>query len=82
MNHFILVTMAVMALLSALVAMAVVIYVILLNRRQVREKNLVIDSRENLFGLLTENTEDVFILFSPETFEAEYVSANLERVLG
>ncbi len=45
MNHFILVTMAVMALLSALVAMAVVIYVILLNRRQVREKNLVIDSR-------------------------------------
>ncbi len=82
MNRFILVTMGVMALLFSLVAMAVVIYVILVNRRWVREKNLTIHSREDLFDLLTENTEDVFILFSPETFEAEYVSPNLERVLG
>ena len=32
--------------------------------------------------MLTENTRDMFIVFSPEDFKAEYVSANVEKLLG
>lgn len=83
MNHFILVTLAVMALLFGIIALGAVVLIIFSNRRRLWEKNREIRSREELFDLLTKNTEDIFLLFSPENgFQAEYVSPNLERVLG
>ncbi len=82
MNRFTLVTLAVMALLFSIIAVGVAVFLVLGNRRRMQEKNREIRAREQLFDLLTENTEDIFILFSPEDFTAEYVSPNLERVLG
>ncbi len=82
MNLFTFVTMLVMLFLFGTVALGAVLLVILNNRRHIWEKNQQLHSREKLFDLLTENTDDIFILFSPKDFTAEYVSPNLERVLG
>ncbi len=38
--------------------------------------------REHLFSILANNTNDVFLMFSPDDFSVEYVSPNIERVLG
>ncbi|MCM1540111.1 MAG: response regulator [Blautia sp.] len=82
MNEFLLVTLAVVGALFAILALGIVLVLILVNRRRIREKNLELHSREKLFDLLTENTDDIFLLFAPDASQAEYVSPNLKRVLG
>ncbi len=82
MNRFTLVTLIVLALLFGLIAVGVVVSIMLNSRRRMWEKNREIRSREELFDLLTQNTDDIFILFSPADFTVGYVSPNLERVLG
>ncbi|MDE6274639.1 MAG: response regulator, partial [Clostridiales bacterium] len=47
-----------------------------------REKENEIRSRNHLFDLLTFNSNDLFILFSPKDFSAKYVSTNITQVLG
>ncbi|MCM1097533.1 MAG: response regulator [Ruminococcus flavefaciens] len=82
MNEFLVVTLAVVGSLFAILALGIVLILILANRRHIREKNLELHSREKLFDLLTENTDDIFLLFAPNASQAEYVSPNLKRVLG
>ena len=82
MNHFTIITLIVMALVFGLIAAGIAAILLLSNRQHMTEKNLEIRSREKLFDLLTQNTDDIFILFSPKDYKAEYVSPNLERVLG
>ena len=83
MSRFSLVTLTVMALLFGILALGAVAASVHTSRRRVWEQDREIRSREELFDLLTENTEDIFVLFSPqEGFHAQYVSPNLDRVLG
>ena len=83
MSRFSLVTLTVMALLFGILALGAVTASVHTSRRRVWEQDREIRSREELFDLLTENTEDIFVLFSPqEGFHAQYVSPNLDRVLG
>lgn len=46
------------------------------------EKAKELQYMEWLFSVLTQNTDDVFVLFSQDDFRAEYVSPNLKKVLG
>ena len=39
-------------------------------------------SRDQLMGILTNSIDDVFIILSGDDCTAEYVSPNVERVLG
>ncbi|MCI8458697.1 MAG: response regulator [Clostridia bacterium] len=82
MNRFRNVTIAVMALIFFTVAVTITWVLVMINRRRMKEKELEVKSRENLFDLLTRNSRDIFVLFSPDTFAAEYVSANVVEVLG
>lgn len=63
-----------------------IIFVMFRNRRHrarlLSEKEKELQYMEWLFSILTQNTDDVFVLFSPETFKADYISPNVERVLG
>ena len=82
MNHFTVVTMGVMAFVFGLIAVGVIFSMLLNSRQRMREKNQEIQYRESLFDMLTQNTNDIFLLFSPSDYRAEYISPNLERVLG
>lgn len=63
-----------------------IIFVMLRNRkhraRLLSEKDRELQYMEWLFSVLTQNTDDVFVLFSSETYKADYISPNIERVLG
>ena len=82
LHKFTLVTLLVMGSLFGMITFGLIIMVMLNVHRRMRENTLELSLREQLFDLLTENTDDIFVLFSPQDFTAEYVSPNLNRVLG
>ena len=76
------VTIGVMAAIFVVLGSGIAWFIIITNRRKLRDQEVVIKSRERLFDLLTYNTADIFALFNPQTGEAEFVSQNIESVLG
>lgn len=82
MSRFRLFTIVVMGAVFVAIAAVVAVMLILNSRRKVKEREVEIKSRENLLDLLTMNTNDIFVLFSPENFKAEYVSSNISKVIG
>ena len=75
-------TIIVMAAIFAVLGSGVAWFIIRSNKRKMQDKELAIKSREGLFDLLTDNTRDIFALFDAKTGEAEYVSQNVQTVLG
>ena len=75
-------TIAVMAVIFVVMGVGAAWFIITNSRRKMRDQQIVIKSRERLFDLLTLNSNDIFALFNPRTGEAEYVSQNVESVLG
>ena len=51
-------------------------------RRRADAKELAIESREQLFSMLVRNADDIYVMFSPDAYEVEYVSPNVEKLLG
>ncbi len=51
-------------------------------RRSVQAKDAEIKYREQLFGILASSTNEVFLMLESSDLEIEYVSPNVERVLG
>lgn len=82
MDWFRTVTIVVMAAIFVFVAAVIAWMLISASRRRFKEKALEVKSREGLLDMLSENTRDMFFLFSPETFAAEYISTNVEEILG
>ncbi|MDE6060902.1 MAG: hypothetical protein K2G31_05475, partial [Clostridia bacterium] len=86
MNSFRTQTILVIAVIFVLIGAVVVWYAIMVGKRKIkekeREKESEIKSRNDLFDLLTLNSNDMFILFSPKDFTAKYVSSNITQVLG
>ena len=76
------VTIGVMAAIFVVLGGGVAWFIIIMNKRKLRDQEVVIKSRERLFDLLTYNTDDIFALFNPQTGEAEFVSENVKSVLG
>lgn len=62
--------------------LAFFVYLWLENRKCIYEKEMEIKYREQLFGMLANHVDDIFIMFSPEDYTVEYVSPNISRVLG
>ncbi len=71
-----------LGLALVLTLVGVIFRLVQVGRQREIEKNREIQLREHFFDLLLRTTDDIFILFSPDTFVAEYVSPNLERLLG
>lgn len=82
MNWFRTVTIIVMVSIFAFVAVIVICMLVLNTKRRMKEATLEIKSRENLLDLLSLNSSDIFVTFDTDTLKAEYVSSNMENVLG
>lgn len=82
MNNFRITTILVFGAIFMLIGVAVVWIFVSMSRQQYRQKDLEVSVRENLLDVLTLNSNDIFTLFSPDTFQAYYVSSNIEHVLG
>ena len=49
---------------------------------KLRRKNTEILYREELFRKLSQNVDDVFLMLDAKTYKADYISPNMERLLG
>ena len=66
------------------VGMAVLVILMIVRRSHttLRRKNTEISYRDELFQKLSLNVDDVFLMLDAETSKADYVSPNIERLLG
>lgn len=82
MNGLRLVTMFVAAALFFGLSMMVIYSLVRRSQNIIRGKDTELKYRDQLFNLLTNNEDDVFVMFSADSGKAEYVSPNVERLLG
>ena len=52
------------------------------NRTSLRRKDTEILYRDELFQKLSMNVDDVFLMLDAKTYKADYVSPNVEKLLG
>ena len=52
------------------------------NRTNLRRKDTEIRYRDELFQKLSMNVDDVFLMLDAKTYQADYVSPNVEKLLG
>ena len=69
---------------AVMVLLAVLIIVLILRRSRaaLRRKDTDILYRDELFNRLSHNVDDVFLMLDGETSHPDYISPNIERLLG
>ena len=66
------------------VALAIVLAAVLIRRyrRSLTEKDQEILYREELFSVLSNNVDDIFTMLDADTLHVEYISPNIEKLVG
>ena len=82
MNRLQYTTMAVMSGITGMLAVAALLLVVQSNRQKLRKKDQQLLAHEALFSNLSRNVDDVFLMIDTETSKVEYVSPNVQRILG
>ncbi len=65
-----------------IVAVAVAVVACVFSAATISRRNTELYHRELLFNVITSNVDDVFTIYDVENRKVEYVSPNIERVLG
>lgn len=82
MNHVRTTTIIAFTFFFFIVCALELFYMAYRRKKAIREKDLEIRFREKLFGILTTNVDDIFVMFSLDNLVVDYVSPNVENVLG
>ena len=82
MNRLQYTTMAVITGIVGILAVTILLLVVQNNRQKLRKKDQQLLAREELFSNLSRNVDDVFLMIDTETSKVEYVSPNVQRILG
>ncbi len=82
MNQIQWVTVVAFSSIFVLIGIVSVVFLRWRSKRAIALKEAEIQHLENLFTTLAGNTEDIFVLFSADDYAVEYVSPNVERMLG
>ncbi|MGN0405193.1 MAG: response regulator [Bariatricus sp.] len=57
-------------------------YIIRKNRQSLKKKDIELLHREELFTTLSNNVDDVFLMLDADTFRVDYISPNIEKLVG
>ena len=75
-------TIQIVAGIAAGFALMIILLIVRRNHTTLRRKNTEISYRDELFQKLSLNVDDVFLMLDAETAKVDYVSPNIERLLG
>ncbi len=75
-------TVQIVAGIAAGLALLVILLILRRSHSVLRRKNTEILYRDELFQKLSLNVDDVFLMLDAKTSKADYVSPNIERLLG
>ena len=82
MNRLQLSTMLLVSGVVLCIAAFLISLIIQTNRINLRKKDSEILYRDELFQKLSMNVDDVFLMLDARTYQADYVSPNVEKLLG
>lgn len=82
MNQLWLRTVQIVAFIALAIALMILLMVMHRSRTKLRRQNTAILYRDVLFEKLSLNVDDVFLMLDAEKHRADYVSPNMERLLG
>lgn len=82
MNNLQSITILVVSCIVVGLAFVVILMIVQRNRNKLKRMDNALISREELFSKLSSNVDDVFLMLNAENFKVEYVSPNIDRLLG
>ena len=82
MNRLQAITIPVIITLSVFIFAIVIFFIVSENRKNLAAKDTEILYREELFGILTGNSEDIYFMVDDGDYKVTYVSPNIEKALG
>ena len=75
-------TLQIVAGIAAGLSVAIILLILRRSHTTLHRKNTEILYRDELFQKLSQNVDDVFLMLDAETSKVDYVSPNVERLLG
>lgn len=75
-------TLQIVAGIAAGLSVAIILLILRRSHTTLHRKNTEILYRDELFQKLSQNVDDVFLMLDAETAKVDYVSPNIERLLG
>ena len=75
-------TMLLVSVVVLCIAALLISFIIQKNRASLRRKDTEILYRDEMFQKLSMNVDDVFLMLDAKTYQADYVSPNVEKLLG
>nr|MDD6335904.1 response regulator [bacterium] len=82
MNRLQTVTMLVVIGIAGLICITLVAFLAYRNHERLVSKDAELLYREELFGTLSANVDDVFIMMDTKQLKPDYISPNIEKLLG
>ena len=82
MNRLQSATMLVVGGIMIILGMVVLLYVSQENRKKLKRKDYELLARDELFSKLSINVDDVFLMVDAKNLRVEYVSPNIEKLVG
>ena len=82
MNKLQFTTMLIMGIIMFGIALYIVAVIIRKNRVSLKKKDMEIMYRDELFQKLSMNVDDVFLMLDAETSKVDYVSPNVDKLMG
>ncbi len=82
MNMLQLSTIVIVGIVVLAYAVFFIVLVVRKNKSMMKEKDVEILYRDELFQKLSKNVDDVFMMIDAKTYQVDYVSPNAERLLG
>lgn len=75
-------TINVLVTIFLLIGITVIVLIILRNNKQARKSRMELQYRERMFDVLSNSVDDIFIMLDAQNQSVDYISPNVERLLG
>ena len=82
MNKLQATTITVVSAITIAMAVMLLLLVIIQNRQKLKQKDNALLARDKLFSKLSVNVDDVFLMVDAKDLRVEYVSPNIEKLVG
>ena len=75
-------TIDILIKVSVLLGALIIVWIVLNYRQKTKKNNLELRYRERMFDMLSNNVDDIFLMLDSEMLNVDYLSPNVERLLG
>lgn len=82
MNKLQFITLLIMGIIMFGIALYIIVVILWKNKVSLKKKDTEIMYRDELFQKLSMNVDDVFLMLDAETSKVDYVSPNVDKLLG